>query len=122
MYTEIELNKLKKEIYQLMECEKQVKKNLVTINELSERLKRTEDSSISEIGKKMRFWNEKFLEERKKMKKLRIALEYIVELYEQCEEQIMEYEDSKKRKEVKYKRKWIGFMKEILEDNGILFE
>lgn len=56
------------------------------------------------------------------IKKQRITLEHIVKFYEQCEEQIADFETEGKKENVQYQRKWLGDIQAVLKENGIVFK
>ena len=122
MYTEIKLNVLSQEIYQLTIYEKKLNRNLIKINELCVNLKKIDDSALHELSKKLKKISMQLQSQIENIKKQRITLEHIVKFYEQCEEQIADFETEGKKENVQYQRKWLGDIQAVLKENGIVFK
>lgn len=91
MKTDISLVKLRGFSKELNMCAQKIRKERLELTEVRSVLRRIEDEAIGIVASNLEKQIERLAQEEINLRKLRVCLDRIISLYEQCEEKILDY-------------------------------
>lgn len=102
VYIEISLHQLKQITEEFVDCKKQLQMDCLRIMEIEKKMEKFPYEKTAVVCRRLKKQTEELFLEIQKMKKLEIALKKIIFLYENCEEDILNFSDDNQSKWKEY--------------------